>query len=105
MLYEYRSYEAAEGRLEDLDRRFREVTVGLFSEHGFQQVGFWVPEGGNRLVYVLRWSDRAQRDAAWEAFQSDPRWQRGKASSEERGPLISTTSHEFWLPTSYSAAE
>ena len=40
-------------------------------------VGFWQPNNPgmeNKLIYLLAYKDRAARDAAWKAFQSDPEW-------------------------------
>ena len=40
-------------------------------------VGFWQPKTrawSGTLIYVLAYKDRAARDAAWKAFQSDPEW-------------------------------
>jgi heme-degrading monooxygenase HmoA len=104
MIYEFRSYEAAPGRLQDLNRRFQELTWPLFERHGFRQVGFWIPEDSSRLVYVLQWQDREEKTAKWEAFMADPEWQRGRAASETCGPLILKVDTEFWSPTEYSAA-
>lgn len=104
MVYEFRSYEAVPGRLDDLDRRFRDLTWPLFEKHGFRQVGFWIPEDSNELVYVLKWNDKAEAEARWKAFQGDPEWQKGKAASEANGPLLARTSSRFWVPTGYSEA-
>jgi heme-degrading monooxygenase HmoA len=104
MIYEFRSYEAAPGRLQDLDRRFKELTWPILERLGFEQVGFWIPEESNRLVYLLRWKDRAESEAKWKEFQADPEWQKGKADSEVNGPLLATLVTEFWSPTEYSTA-
>ena len=40
-------------------------------------VGFWQPTNAgmeNTIIYILAYKDRAARDAAWKAFQSDPEW-------------------------------
>jgi hypothetical protein len=104
MLYEYRFYEANEGKLEALDRRFRDLTWRVMQRHGFEQVGFWTPEGTNQLVYILKWRDKVHSESAWKAFQGDPEWQQGKAASEVDGPLLARTSTQFWNPLEYSEA-
>ena len=40
MIYEYRAYYVMPGRMVDLQRRFADVTMGLFKKHGIQVVGF-----------------------------------------------------------------
>lgn len=104
MVFEYRSYEAVPGRLDDLDRRFKDLTWPIMEKHGFQQVGFWIPEDSNSLVYMLKWKDRADAEAKWKAFQQDPDWRSGKAASEASGPLLVKTNSAFLNATSYSEA-
>jgi hypothetical protein len=65
------------GSIDLLHSRFREHTNRLFVKHGMTIVGFWQPNnpGMERtLIYILAYKDRAARDAAWKAFQSDPEW-------------------------------
>jgi hypothetical protein len=103
VIYEFRSYEAAPGRLGDLDDRFRDLTIKIFDRLGFQMVGFWTATDPDRLVYLLKWADEAEKAAKWRQFQSDPEWKQGKAASEARGPLLAGNRSEAWTPTSYSA--
>jgi NIPSNAP protein len=102
MIYEFRSYQAAPGRLRDLDDRFRDLTTRVFTRLGFDPIGFWTAENPDRLVYLLRWADQAERDGKWKEFGADAEWQEGKAASERNGPLLTGTSAEIWTPTSYS---
>lgn len=104
MIYEFRTYTAAPGRLQDLDRRFRDLTCPILQRLGFRQKGFWIPEDSNELVYLLQWNDKAEAEAKWKAFQADAEWQQGKAASEANGPLLAGTSSKFWNPTEYSEA-
>ena len=104
MLYEYRRYEAMPGRLPDLHRRFREITLGLWERHGIEQVGFWEASVGvtNELHYLLRWQDMADREAKWAAFQADPEWHQARAQTEANGPIVRRVENAFWAPTDYS---
>jgi hypothetical protein len=102
MLYEFRSYEAAPGKLEALSRRFKDDTVPLFTRHGIEPIGFWFPEGVNQLVYILRWTDREESEARWKAFRADPEWQERRTASEKDGPLAANITSQFWQPTAYS---
>ncbi len=78
--FELRTYTVraeGPGSIDVLHTRFREHTNRLFVKHGMTIVGFWQPNnpGMERtLIYVLAYKDRAARDAAWKAFQSDPEW-------------------------------
>jgi hypothetical protein len=78
--FELRTYTVraeGPGSIDLLHSRFREHTNRLFVKHGMTIVGFWQPNnpGMERtLIYILAYKDRAARDAAWKAFQSDPEW-------------------------------
>ena len=104
MLYEYRVYEAAPGRLGDLNRRFETLTLGVWARHGIEAVGFWTAEVGdsNTLYYLLRWADMAERERKWAAFLADEEWRAGRARTEENGPLTLKVHNAFWRPTSFS---
>jgi hypothetical protein len=78
--FELRTYTVraeGPGSIDLLHTRFRDHTNRLFRKHGMEIVGFWQPNnpGMERtLIYILAYKDRAARDAAWKAFQSDPEW-------------------------------
>jgi hypothetical protein len=78
--FELRTYTVkgeGPGSIDLLHSRFREHTNRLFIKHGMTIVGFWQPNNPgmeNKLIYLLAYKDRAARDAAWKAFQSDPEW-------------------------------
>ena len=59
--YELRVYTANEGKLEELNARFRDHTCKLFEKHGFTNVGYWVPadKSDNRLFYIISSPTRA----------------------------------------------
>ena len=54
MIYEYRAYYVMPGRMPDVQKRFADVTMGLFKKHGIKVVGFWdsVIGESNELVYI-----------------------------------------------------
>jgi hypothetical protein len=108
-LYELRVYTANEGKMDELDARFRDHTVNLFRKHGMTPVVFAHPivqPGGkpdNRLIYLMGYKDRATRDAQWIAFANDPQWKAVYAASEEKGPLLAKAPESiFMTATDYS---
>ncbi len=108
-LYELRIYTAAPGKMDELDARFRDHTIGLFRRHGMFPVGFFhaaVAPGqpaDNRLVYIMGYKDRAARDNAWTAFAADPEWQKAYKDSEADGPLLTKApENTFLTATDYS---
>jgi hypothetical protein len=78
--FELRTYTVraeGPGSIDLLHDRFRQHTNRLFRKHGMTIVGFWQPlnTGMERtLIYVLAYKDGAARDAAWNAFRTDPEW-------------------------------
>jgi hypothetical protein len=104
MIYEYRAYYAAPGKMADIQRRFADVTMKLFKKHDIQVVGFWEPIVGesNELVYICAFRDFDHRQKAWASFQADPEWQAARKASEANGPLLERVVNKIWKPTAYS---
>ena len=70
-------------------------------------VGFWgsvyKKDGSeNKLVYLLSFKDRADRDAKWKAFASDPEWKKVAAESEANGKIVEKTESLFLYDTDYA---
>ena len=105
--YELRTYTASPGRMEALQKRFREHTVALFAKHGMTNVGYWVqvekPEG--KLIYLLSFPNRAARDVSFKAFGSDPEWQAVYKESEKVGTLVSKVESQFLTATDFSKTD
>lgn len=109
-LLELRTYYAMPGKLEDIHKRFRDNTLRIFAKHGMTVVGFWGPvykkDGSeDRLVYMLSFKDRADRDAKWKEFTSDPEWQRVSKESEANGKLVQKVENVFLYDTDYAPAK
>ena len=107
-VYELRTYKAAPGKLDALNKRFRDHTLGFFKKHGMEVVGFWTPTDekdgkADTLIYLLAFTSREAADKSWKEFRADPGWQKAKAESEKDGPLTSKVDYVFLTPTDYSA--
>ena len=105
--FEMRTYYAAPGKLEDLNKRFRDHTCALFKKHGMEIVGFWIPankEKGseNTLVYILAHKSREARDKSFADFGKDPAWKKAQSESEANGKLVEKVESVFLLATDYS---
>ena len=84
--YELRTYQAVEGKMDQLLARFRDHTVALFADHNIESVGYWVSkEDPNRLIYLVRHLGDPEEN--WTAFRADERWITARAESEANGPL------------------
>lgn len=105
MIYEWREYRTAPGKMPQLKERFRSTTLKFFEKHGIEVVGFWEAElGGDTasLYYLLQWPDLATREKVWGAFQQDPQWQEARAASEKDGPLLQGIHTMILKPTDFS---
>jgi hypothetical protein len=105
-VFELRTYITHEGRLDALNRRFRDDTTRVFAKHGMTIIGFWTPtegdDAGNKLVYILAFPSREAAKAAWKAFAEDPEWIKAKEESERDGKIVKKVISEFLRPTDYS---
>ena len=105
-VYEIRTYTTHPGRLDALQRRFRDHTTRIFAKHGMTNVGYWVPQdsarASNTLVYILAYPSRDAARQSWDAFRADPEWQRVRAASEADGPIVVKVESVFATPTDFS---
>ncbi len=105
-IFEMRTYHAAPGKLEALHARFRDHTNALFTKHGMEMVGYWVPtdpeHGKDTLIYILAYPSMEARETAWKAFQQDPDWKKARDESEKGGKLVAKVEQVFMTPTDYS---
>jgi hypothetical protein len=105
-VYELRVYHTYEGKLDDLLKRFREHTMGLFEKHGMTNIAYWTPTDdpgkGKTLVYVIAHESRQAADANWQAFRDDPEWQQVQAKSEANGKLVEKLESTFLTLTDFS---
>jgi len=102
---EMRTYYAAEGKLDALHKRFRDHTCKLFEKHGIENLGYFVPLGPNperKLVFFIAYPSRAERDTRWNAFFSDPAWQKAYKESEVDGKLVTKAETVYLTATDYS---
>jgi hypothetical protein len=105
LVYEMRVYYAAEGKLDDLNARFRNHTMEIFTRHGITNVGYFMPEGENperKLVYFLAYASREAREKSWKEFGADPEWKNVAKESEKNGRLVTKVESTFLQPTDYS---
>lgn len=105
-VYELRTYTTPEGKLGDLQARFRNHTVKLFEKHGMTNIGYWVPQDAplsqNTLIYVLAHKDRETAKQSWAAFGKDPDWVKARTASEVNGRLTTQVVSVFMDPTDFS---
>ena len=108
-VFELRRYKATPGKLDDLNARFRDHTLKLFSKHGMTHYGYWTPvdkEKGadDTLIYILAHKSQDAAKASFDAFRADPDWVAARKASEDKagGSLTVKVDSLFMKPTDYS---
>ena len=105
MIYEFRTYVAAPGKMEALLARFRDHTDRFFDKHGIRSIGYWTSnaEGEeNQLMYLLAFDNEQQRGRAWAAFLADPERRAIFDVSDKEGKLVSNLTTRVMTPTAFS---
>ncbi|MEO8680057.1 MAG: NIPSNAP family protein [Vicinamibacterales bacterium] len=105
-VFELRTYTAPEGKLGELQARFRNHTIRIFNKHDMQSVGYWVPQDApnhdNTLVYIIAHKSRDAAKANWAAFGADPEWQKVNTESQVNGKIVAKVDSVFLDPTDFS---
>ena len=106
LVYELRTYTAPEGKLGELNARFRNHTMRIFQKHGMKNVAYFTPQDAplsqNTLVYLIAHSSRDAAKASWAAFGKDPEWQKVAQESQVNGKIVASVVSQFLVPTDYS---
>jgi hypothetical protein len=105
-VFELRTYTAPDGKLPDLQARFRNHTMRLFERHGMKNVGYWVPQDApnkdNTLIYIISHESREAAKKNWAAFGADPEWQKVAKESQMNGKIIAGITSVYMDATDYS---
>ena len=105
-MFELRTYTAPEGKLPELQARFRNHTMRIFNKHNMTSIGYWVPQDApnsqNTLIYVLAHPSREAAKKNWADFQADSEWQKVSTESQVNGRIVSKVESVFMDPTDYS---
>jgi hypothetical protein len=105
-VFELRTYTAPDGKLGDLDKRFRDHTMRIFRKHGMESVAYFhpqdPPDSQNTLIYIISHESRDAAKKNWADFSADPEWRKVAAESQVNGPLTTKIVSVYMDPTDYS---
>ncbi|TVY01883.1 NIPSNAP family protein [Paenibacillus cremeus] len=105
MLHELRIYTMYPGRLDAIEQRFSQHTLGIFERLGMKVTDFWIDQTGlPKLYYVMEYADMEERQRQWNAFRTDPEWNEIKRKSEESGPIVEKLEEIFMTRAPYFKA-
>ena len=104
MIYEWREYEVAPGKMPAVHEHFEKYIVPLFKKHDLKVVGFWTTVVGtsNMLYYMLSFDNLGHRENAWKSLRSDPDYQKESARFSKEGMVVQRVKNTILEPTSYS---
>jgi len=106
-VFELRKYTAPEGKLGELEARFRTHTIGIFNRHNMTSIAYFVPQDApdaqNTLIYILAHPSREAAKKNWAEFQADPEWQKVNTESQINGRIVSKVESTFMDPLDFSA--
>ena len=75
-VFELRTYTTPEGKLPNLQARFRDHTMSIFEKHGITNVAYWTPQdeplSSNTLIYIIAHDSReaATASMSWSLSSS-----------------------------------
>jgi hypothetical protein len=105
-VFEIRTYHTLPGRLDALQKRFRDHTLKMFEKHGMTNVAYWVPQDSpakeTTLIYVISHASRDAAKANWAKFIADPEWTKIAADSKVDGKIIDRIESVYMDATDYS---
>jgi hypothetical protein len=105
-VYELRTYHANEGKLLELQTRFREHTHSIFERLNMKVVAYWIPttapESSNTLIYILEHDSEQDAKQKWQTFIADPTWVKAYQASRKKGALVDSIDVVFMQTTDFS---
>ncbi|MFM9963694.1 MAG: NIPSNAP family protein [Planctomycetaceae bacterium] len=105
-VFELRTYTTLEGRLPNLNARFKNHTLKLFEKHGMKNVMYWTPTdektANNTLIYVLWHASPEAAKKSWDGFRNDPEWHKARDESEKDGKIVAKVESVYMKATDYS---
>lgn len=105
-IFELRTYTTLEGRLPNLNARFKNHTLKLFEKHGMKNVMYWTPtdeaKANNTLIYVLWHASPEAAKKSWDGFRNDPEWHQARDASEKDGKIVAKVESVYMKATEYS---
>ena len=109
-VHELRTYVTPEGKLADLDARFRDHTLKLFEKHGMTNGPYFhlmdADKGAaHTLIYWVSHKSPEAATAAWKGFRANPVWIKTRDASEVNGKLTASVKSTYLTPLQLTPAK
>ena len=102
-VYELRTYTSPDGRLDDLQARFRNHTVKLFEKHGITSIGYFVPQDApqsqNTLIYCWRTRIANRPSRTGRRFRRTPTGRQPSRNRRRTARCRRRCSRCSWIPS------
>jgi hypothetical protein len=99
MIYELRIYQAAPGRMAEMNAMMSRDCTAVLRRHGIPRpLGAWIASAGPRFpayIWILGWPSLEQRNKAWAGFGADPEWQQIRRKAHEKSELTVRVDTQF----------
>ncbi len=104
--FELRMYDVLPGKLELLMANYRDVRLGLFSKHGFSNLGFWTCDtksGSQKFIMLLAHQSPKLIDPSKAAYHADPQWKEQVDEwNKTSGPTTADVTSLIMTPAEFS---
>ena len=109
-VFELRTYRTNEGKLSNLDARFRDHTIRIFEKHGMKSVAYWhpmdAPDSKDTLIYIIRHDSEEAAAGNWKSFGTDPAWKKVAKESQVDGRILRERPESVYMAaTPYSGIQ
>ena len=103
-VYELRTYLTNDGKLDDLNARFKDHTIAFFDKYGMESVGYWIPvDTPNTLIYIIRHKSMDAAKQSWANFSADEDWKVVAIETNKNGAILVEAPHSVYMTaTDYS---
>ena len=105
MIYEYRCYTVAPGKMNALQDRFRNHALKFFEKYEITPVAFFTPiisDSSQKFTFIIGFKSLAHRETAWSAFMADKDWQKVVEESHKDGIIVTNVENKIFAPTDFS---
>ena len=105
-VFEIRTYHTFPGRLDALNKRFREHTMKMFEKHGMTNVGVLGAAGQSRPRHDTDLRDFARQPGSGQSqlggVLAEPEWKKVSEASQVDGKIVERIESVFMDATDYS---
>ncbi|MGM0945985.1 MAG: NIPSNAP family protein [Bacteroidota bacterium] len=105
-VFQLRTYYCFDGKIENIQARFRDHTRALFEKQGLKNYPYFltVEKDGSqpKLIYLLGHDNQEAYERAFQNFAKDPEWIKVRDASERDGKIVEKVDAKFFKALPFS---